>query len=77
MDFGMVEADRAPEHADLAVVVYSVLTSLHYEADGCLELLHSRKAVGMLVVEAGVHIHFEGILGFCSHWHTQEGLVVI
>ena len=45
MDFEMVEADPAPEHAEVAGVVYSVLTSLHYEPDGRLDKLRSRKAI--------------------------------
>lgn len=60
----MVEADRKPEHAEVAGVVYSVLTSL---ADGRLDGLRLHRATGMLVVEAGVHIRFGGIHGCYSH----------
>ncbi len=77
MGFEMLEADRTPEHAGVAGVMYSVLTSLHYEADGCFDELRSRTAIGMLVVEAEVHIRFVGIHGCYSHWHRREGRVVI
>lgn len=77
MGFEMAEADRTPEHAVVSGVVYSVLTSLHYEADGRLDKLRSRRAIGMLVVEAGGHIRFVGIHGCYSHWRMREGQVVI
>lgn len=77
MGFEMLEADRTLERAGFAGVVYNVLTSLHYEADGCLDELRSRKAIGMLVLEAGVHIRFAGRHGCCSHCHMLEGRVVI
>ena len=72
----MVEADRTPEHAEVAGVVYSVLTSRHSDAVGCLGELRLRKAIEMLVVEAGVHIRSEG-MHCCTHWCTREGRVVI
>lgn len=77
MDLEMVEADHMPEHAEVAGVVYSVLTSLHYEADGCLDKLRSHKEIGMLVVGAGVHIRFVGVHGCYSHWRMREDRVVI
>lgn len=72
----MVEADRTPEHAEAAGAVYSVLTSLHFEVDGCLDELHSRKAIGTPVVQTGAHIRLLGIHGCCSHWRMREGRVV-
>lgn len=73
----MVEVDRTLEHAEVAGVVYSVLTNLHYEADGYLDELHLRMAIGMPEAEAGVHIYFVGIHGCYSHWRMREGRVVI
>lgn len=72
----MVEADRTPEHAEAAGVVYSVLTSLHFEVDGCLDELRSRKAIEMPVVEAGARIRSVGRYGYYSHWRMREGRVV-
>ena len=67
----MVEVDRTPEHAEVAGVVYSVLTSLHFEVDSCLDELHSRKAIGMSVVESGARIRSDGY-GYYSHWRMRE-----
>ena len=72
----MVEVDRSPEHAEAAGVVYSVLTNLHFEVDGCLDELHSRKAIGMPVVEAGAHIRCVGMHDCYSHWRMRDGRVV-
>ena len=72
----MEEADRTPEHAEAAGVVNSVLTSLHFEVDGCLDELHSRKAIGMAVVQTEAHIRLVGIHDCCSHWRMREGRVV-
>ena len=72
----MVEVDRTPEHAEAAEVVYSVLTSLHLEVDGCLDELHSRKAIGMPVVQAGAHIRLVRIHDYYSHWRMRKGRVV-
>ena len=69
----MMMADRTPEHFEVAVVVYSVLTSQRYEADGCLDKLRSRKVFEMPAVEVGVHIRFVGAHDFYSHWRMQEG----
>lgn len=66
MGFELVEADRIRDHAQIAEVVRSVPTSLHYEADDCPDKLHSCKAIGMLAVEAGVRIRFEQML-YYSH----------
>lgn len=77
MGFEMVEAGRTPQHAEVAGLVYSVLTSLHCEADGCFDKLHSRQAIGKLVVEAGVHIRYVGLHGCYSHWRMREGQAVI
>lgn len=71
----MVEVDHTPEHDEAAGVVYSVLTSLRFEVDSCLDELHSRKAIGMSVVEAGARIRSVGY-GYCSHWRMREGRVV-
>ena len=73
----MVEADRTLEHAEVAGVVYSVLTNLHYEADDYFVELRLHMAIGMPEVEAGVHIHFVGIHDCYSHWRMREGRVVI
>ena len=70
-------ADRKPECFGVAVVVYSVLTSLSFEADGCLDKLRSRKVFGMPAVEAGVHIRSVGTRDCYSHWRMQEGRVGI
>lgn len=72
----MVEADRTPEHAEAVEVVYSELTSLHFEVDGCLDELHSRKAIGMAVVQNGAHIRSVGTHDCYSHWRMREGRVV-
>ena len=69
--------DRTPEHVEVVVVVYNVLTSPRYEADGCLDKLRSRRVFGMPAVEAGVHIRFVGARDLCSHWRMQEGRVEI
>ena len=77
MGFEMVEEDRMPECAEVDGVVCSVPTSLHYEADGYQHKLRSRKAIGMLVVEAGVRIRFAEKHDCYSHWRMREGRVVI
>ena len=77
MDFETAEADRTPERAEVAWVVYSVLTSRRSAAAGCLDKFRLRKMIGMFVVEAGVHIRFVGAHGYCSHWRMREHWVVI
>ena len=77
MDFGTAEGDRTPERAEVAWVVYSVLTSRRSDAAGCLDKFRLRKVIGMSVVEAGVHIHFVGTHGYYSHWRMRERWVVI
>ena len=75
-----MEAGRTPEDteaAGLAVVVYSVLTSLEYEADGYLDKLRLHKAWRMLVVEAEVHSHFVDEHVHHSHWRMGKGREVI
>ena len=73
----MMLADRTPEYFEVAVVVYSVLTSQRFEADGCLHKLRSRKMFEMPAVEAGVHIRFVDARDFYSHWRMQEDRVGI
>ena len=73
----MMLADQTPEHFEVAVVVYSVLTSRRFEADGCFDKLRSRKGFGMPAVEAGVHIRFVDARDFYSHWRMQEDQVGI
>ena len=73
----MMMAERTPEHVEVVVVVYNVLTSQHYEAVGCLDKLRSRRVFGMPAVEAGVHIRFVEARDFYSHWRMQEGRVGI
>ena len=77
MGFQTVKADRTPGHVEVSGVVYSVLTSPYYQADGYLDKLRSRRAIGMLLVEAGERIRFVGIHGLCSHWRMREGQVMI
>ena len=77
MGFEMVEARRMPEAAEAAGLVYSVLTILDCEADGCLDMFRLYKVLRMLVVVAGVHIHSVGIHGRYNHWRMREGLAVI
>ena len=60
MRFETGAADRTAddtEAAGLAEVVYTVLTSLEYEADGCFGKSRLRETRRMLVVKAGKHIH--------------------
>ena len=76
-DSEMEEADRASEYVEIAEVVYSVPTSPRYEVGGRPDKLRSCKAIGMLVVEAGVRIRFGRIHGYYSHWRMREGQVVI
>ena len=77
MDFGRAEADRTPERAGVAWVLYSVRTSQYFDAAGCLDKFRLRKVIGMFVVEAGGRIHFVGTHGCCSHWRKRERWVVI
>lgn len=72
-----MEADRTPEHAGIAGVMYSVLTSRRSDSVGCLDKLRLRKAIEMLVAEAGVHIRSERMRDYCIHWRMREGLLVI
>lgn len=76
MDFETMEVDRMLEYAEVAGVARSVLTSPRYEADGCPDRSHLSKAIGMLVVEAGIHIHSVGVHDCYSHWRRQEVRVV-
>ena len=77
MDFEKAEADRTPEHAEIALVVYSVLTSRRSDAAGCLDEFHLSKWIGMHVVEAGVCIRFVEIHDYYTHWRMREAQVVI
>ena len=78
MDFGTAEVDRTHERAEVAWVVYSVLTSQRSDAAGRPDEFRLRKVIGMFVVEAGVHIRFVGgAHGYCSHWRMRERGVVI
>lgn len=73
----MAEADRTPELAGVASVVYSVLTSQRFDAAGCLDRTRLRKVIGMFVVEAGEHIRFVKTHGCYSRWRMRERRVVI
>lgn len=75
MDFEM-EVDRMLEYAEVAGVACSVLTSPRYEADGCPDRSHLSKGIGMLVVEAGIHIRSVGVHDCYSHWRRQRVQVV-
>ena len=77
MGFEMVEAGRASGPAEVAGLVYSVLTILGSEADGCLDICRLCKVLRMLVVAAGVHVHSVGIHDCYDHWRMREGWAVI